>query len=275
MTTSRPRGWPLWGLLCVAAAGGCRPANPGDGRPLTLVLSGDTAGWLVPCGCTSNQSGGLLRRGSYVRQLRGQGHVLVADVGGATAGRSPYDLMKFEAILEGERAMGVVAHNLGAAEAALGAATLRRLAERSGFPLLSANLCDQRGRLVVKPLLDGRGRRADGHVRRRAQPALRHGRAANPSAATGRARRHCRPVRPPGGADCAGLLARGRTAAACRVAARGRRGGRRSDRATDVAETDRADAVDFGHQAGQVSRPARRPLAGRAQLRTGAASSSN
>ena len=83
MTTPRPRGWPLVGLLCVAAAGGCRPASHDDGRPLTLVLSGDTAGWLVPCGCTSNQSGGLLRRGSYVRQLRGQGHVLVADVGGA------------------------------------------------------------------------------------------------------------------------------------------------------------------------------------------------
>ncbi|HEV3022087.1 MAG TPA: hypothetical protein VGX76_06455, partial [Pirellulales bacterium] len=24
-------------------------------RPLAVIVSGDTAGWIVPCGCTSNQ----------------------------------------------------------------------------------------------------------------------------------------------------------------------------------------------------------------------------
>src|SRR3990172_11014673 len=38
------------------------PENPS----LVLVVSGDTAGWIVPCGCASNQSGGLPRRGSFV-----------------------------------------------------------------------------------------------------------------------------------------------------------------------------------------------------------------
>jgi len=27
--------------------------------PLAVIVSGDTAGWIMPCGCTANQSGGL------------------------------------------------------------------------------------------------------------------------------------------------------------------------------------------------------------------------
>src|SRR5215471_1064329 len=80
--------------------------------PLVLVVSGDTAGWIVPCGCTANQSGGLLRRGTYVGRLRERAEVLVADAGGAPGGTSAYQRVKFEAILQGEQAMGAVAHNL-------------------------------------------------------------------------------------------------------------------------------------------------------------------
>ena len=57
--------------LSGALSVGCRP-QPGassDGRPLTVVVSGDTAGWIVPCGCTSNQSGGLPRRATYLAEL--------------------------------------------------------------------------------------------------------------------------------------------------------------------------------------------------------------
>ena len=128
-----------------------------------VVISGDTAGWLAPCGGASNQSGGLLRRGSYVRDLRQQADVVVADVGGAPAGRSAYDRLKFQAILQGEAALGTVAHNIGAAEAALGAEFLRKCAgepeasapgrndiedRNNTVPLLSANVRDQQGHLV-------------------------------------------------------------------------------------------------------------------------------
>ena len=109
----------ICGSFFVVVSGGCRPAASGQPRPLVVVISGDTAGWLAPCGCASNQSGGLLRRGSYVRDLRQQADVVVADVGGAPAGRSAYDRLKFQAILQGEAALGTVAHNIGAAEAAL------------------------------------------------------------------------------------------------------------------------------------------------------------
>src|SRR5258708_2775423 len=89
-------GWTLWalaaGLLLVglAAAGAWWMKQPSAvqrvGRPVVLVVSGDTAGWIVPCGCTANQSGGLLRRGTYVHQLRQQAEVILADAGGAPGG---------------------------------------------------------------------------------------------------------------------------------------------------------------------------------------------
>ncbi len=125
----------------VAAAGWwwSRPVPPAV-RPLAVVISGDTAGWIVPCGCTSNQSGGLPRRGTFVRDLGDRAEVLYADAGGSAGGDSPYDRFKFEAILRGELLMGLVAHNVGAQEAALGVDSLGRLTGELGVPFVSANV---------------------------------------------------------------------------------------------------------------------------------------
>lgn len=139
-------------LAWCCAAAGCRPASPTMTRPLVVLVSGDTAGWIVPCGCTSNQSGGLPRRANYLAAVRTQAEVVLADVGGAPAGKSAYDRLKFEAILQGERAMGIDAHNLGAAEAALGADYLRDVARRLDVPLLSANVAGPDGQRVAPPV---------------------------------------------------------------------------------------------------------------------------
>lgn len=133
-------------LLIVAVGCGTEPTPPGA---VTLVISGDTAGWIVPCGCTSNQSGGLARRGTLVQSLRAAGAVLSADVGGAAAGTSPYDQTKFEAILAGELKLGLVAHNIGAAEARFGANYLRDVAERLKAPLTSCNVSDRSGQRIA------------------------------------------------------------------------------------------------------------------------------
>src|SRR5262245_59347665 len=86
--------------LAALAAGAWwfwRPAPlTNSARPLTLLVSGDTAGWIVPCGCASNQSGGLLRRGSHVESLRGRADLIYADAGGAPGGSSEYHRVKFE-----------------------------------------------------------------------------------------------------------------------------------------------------------------------------------
>jgi 2',3'-cyclic-nucleotide 2'-phosphodiesterase (5'-nucleotidase family) len=141
-------------LLALAAAGAWWAFVPAgaDGRPLVVVVSGDTAGWLVPCDCTSNQSGGLPRRGTYVNGLRRRAEVVLADAGGAPGGTSAYHRAKFEAILRGELAMGLSAHNLGGPEAALGTEYLRKLGGELSVPFVSANLRDRGGEPVAVAL---------------------------------------------------------------------------------------------------------------------------
>jgi Cytochrome c554 and c-prime len=120
-------------------------------KPIALVVSGDTAGWLVPCGCTANQSGGLLQRATFLAEGRKSREVVLADAGGAPGGASDYDRCKFDFILSGERLMGLSAHNLGGPELALGVAYLERLAQEQKAPLISANVRDRAGHLIAEP----------------------------------------------------------------------------------------------------------------------------
>src|SRR5207248_11319533 len=73
-----------------------------------------------------------------------------ADAGGAITGTSEYQRMKFEAILRGEMLMGIVAHNIGRAEAALGADSLREIAKRLNVPLISANAFDSKDQPIAE-----------------------------------------------------------------------------------------------------------------------------
>ena len=138
-------------LLTCQLISGCRkPTQPAPLKPGMIVISCDTAGWIVPCGCTANQSGGVIRRATYLAKLRDKADVLYTDAGGAPAGDSAYQQVKFESILSGEKLMGCVAHNLGKAELALGPDRLREIAEKNATPLISANALDQSG----KPIAD-------------------------------------------------------------------------------------------------------------------------
>ena len=129
---------------------GARGASGDDAdTEVALIVSGDTAGWIVPCGCVSNQSGGLARRATFVDEQRRRRTVVLADAGGAPGGTSAYQRLKFEAILRGELAMGLAAHNLGIPEAALGAEYLRRVSRDLRVPFVSANLRDAAGDLVA------------------------------------------------------------------------------------------------------------------------------
>jgi hypothetical protein len=139
-------------VLCPLVAG-CLPREKKEPRlPISVLVSGDTQGWIVPCGCTSNQSGGMLRRGTLLSELRHQRDVVYVDVGGAASGTSRYDRMKFEAILAGEKQMRVAAHNVGASEAALGADYLRDAGRRLAVPWVSCNVRDASGKPVADPL---------------------------------------------------------------------------------------------------------------------------
>ena len=134
-------------LIAVSIAGCEQQSSPAVSvqpevvsNNLSIVISGDTRGWLMPCGCTSNQSGGLLRRATYVEQIRRESDVLVLDCGGAADGTAPYQQARFKAILMGERLMGLTAHNIGVSEAILGADVLKQLSTDTGVEFISANV---------------------------------------------------------------------------------------------------------------------------------------
>src|SRR5208282_1443039 len=126
-------------LLSAAVFQGCRQPTQAA-RATLIVISGDTQGWITPCGCTANQSGGLLRRATYLHELRASADVLYFDAGGAGAGDSPFELAKLEATLAGESEMGICAHNIGGSELAIGPEALQRIAGSAHVPLISANV---------------------------------------------------------------------------------------------------------------------------------------
>lgn len=122
------------------------PVNPEQtGKPVSVIITGDTAGWIVPCGCASNQSGGLLRLGSFVGEVSKEREVVLLDAGGSPGGVSPYDLEKFLAIVKGKLKLGLAAHNLGEPELKFGLEQLRSVQSQLKAPFISANLRDAGG----------------------------------------------------------------------------------------------------------------------------------
>lgn len=150
--------------LCLGCFGltflfaGCKKSQTVDQpsapqtEPVSFLVSCDTNGWIVPCGCTTKQSGGLLRRGTLVAKMKSTNPTVVLDAGGAAAGKSDYHQVKLESILKGELAMGIDAHNIGASEAAFGAEVIRSIISDLNAPIISANACDSDGQLIAEPM---------------------------------------------------------------------------------------------------------------------------
>jgi len=82
---------------------------------------------------------GLLRRATYLRQLRASADVLYFDSGGGRRGRLTVSAGKAAAIFAGENAMGNPLTNLGKAELAIAPMPLKHLAESTNLPLISSN----------------------------------------------------------------------------------------------------------------------------------------
>lgn len=158
-SSTRLRLWLIPLGLCLLGGGafslwqwGRAATEASPQRPFAIVTSGDTGGWIVPCGCAANQAGGMMRRGTFLTNLGKEKETLFLDAGGAPGGTSAYHQVKFEAILRGEKVMGIAAHNLGGPEAAFGPEYLRTVRASIGIPFVSANLRDNQGALVAEPL---------------------------------------------------------------------------------------------------------------------------
>lgn len=93
---------------------------PQDRKPeVVLVLSGQTYGYLSPCGCSRPQRGGLERRANLMDDLRKKGWPVVGLDLGDIAPPKPQirtpeqDWLKYETMMKSLRAMGYAAVGLG------------------------------------------------------------------------------------------------------------------------------------------------------------------
>jgi hypothetical protein len=108
---------------------------PKDAKPdAVIVLSGQTFGFLQPCGCTRPQYGGIERRANFINTLRAKGWPVVGlDLGDLYPEPHPPEqallkdkvtttaqaLLKYGAMMNGLREMGYVATGLGRSDFAV------------------------------------------------------------------------------------------------------------------------------------------------------------
>lgn len=119
---------------------------------LTIFLSGDSRGYLEPCGCRRDQAGGLPGRAAVIEKQEAASR-LVFDAGNIVPGTRPYELLKTRYLTEGMAAIGYDAVNLGQTEAQLDLETLRQVMRDShNLPFVSANVVDSNSKKpVVEP----------------------------------------------------------------------------------------------------------------------------
>lgn len=94
---------------------------------LAFLLSAQMHGYVLPCGCSAPQLGGLERRSNFLDELRGRGWPMVAlDLGDIPQKHGPVSLPNIEGLIKYRysmralKAMGYAAVSLGEYEAALG-----------------------------------------------------------------------------------------------------------------------------------------------------------
>ncbi|MFO0918105.1 MAG: multiheme c-type cytochrome [Planctomycetaceae bacterium] len=88
----------------------------------TLILSGETHGYMEPCGCSPTQSGGLARRANFLKKLDERRWPYAGlDVGGTLKRFNRQSVIKFESILTGMKQLRYLGLGLGQEELLLGA----------------------------------------------------------------------------------------------------------------------------------------------------------
>jgi cytochrome c554/c'-like protein len=126
-----------------------RPDPPGGPvvRRLTLVYTGNSAGFLETCGCKVNQSGGMARRATVLERLRRQHpNLLLLDAGSSFS--RPENERRPDFFAHSEQrfylrlmdSMGYGAAAVGMNELAFGLPYFRSLARDVATPYLAANL---------------------------------------------------------------------------------------------------------------------------------------
>ena len=137
----------LFIAMCVAMCIGCGQKSV----ELHILTSGDTAGWITPCGCTANQSGGLERRATLIQSIGNKDSRIYLDAGGSASGNTEYEKTKLAAILDGIKLIDIDAHNIGTNETKLSPSELFEIAKATQVSFVSANLKSADAAVTIAP----------------------------------------------------------------------------------------------------------------------------
>ncbi len=105
-----------------------------------MCVTGETHGYLEPCGCSETQSGGVSRRADLFSQIKERGwQRATVDLGGSLKRNRRQSQIKFEALLEALREMEYSGMALGREELRLDPYYLLTLDTEDQLPLWGAN----------------------------------------------------------------------------------------------------------------------------------------
>lgn len=111
-----------------------------QGEPVTLIIGGDTRGYLSPCGCTKPMSGGIRRMATAIEQLGPKDKRIVFFSGPLTGAVTRQNELKLDAQAEALREMGVTGVGLAEQDTRLGVGSLIAFNELYGGQLVASGL---------------------------------------------------------------------------------------------------------------------------------------
>lgn len=112
------------GLAAIAALAAAVLAPEPQTEPWTVIIGGDTQGYLSPCGCVKPMSGGIRRRFTLVKTLKSGDRTLVLENGGFSRGNDRQSELQMETLAEALKAANVDAVNLNPNDLSFGPGVL-------------------------------------------------------------------------------------------------------------------------------------------------------
>jgi len=141
----------LW-LAAVGSVAWGMHSKPPIAESWAIVLSGDTFGYLSPCGCVKPMSGGIRRRVTVIRQMAEGQKVLILDTGGLVKDQSRQSEIKAETLAQAMKLAGVNAVHLSEDDRRLGDGVVEAVARLSQATLLGGSEFFELGPFVVAGL---------------------------------------------------------------------------------------------------------------------------
>ncbi len=143
----------ITGILLILVAGcAVKPQGPPP-EDINIIFSADTRGELYKCGCKSNQLGGLGRRATAIKSIEDGARILIDCGNFAPASDGLFYDLKGQAITESYDVMGYDAVNIGVNEINHGKDYILQANEELDGKLISANVLDPSGKLIVQPYI--------------------------------------------------------------------------------------------------------------------------